>query len=105
MRGVVEMKKVNVMGAMILGLGLYGVAVQAADTGINLDTQLLNQKLAIAIASTTSSGPSTVDVQASGPISGDINVRNQLGQCLTLASQIAPGVCVPVGPGSPVSPN
>ena len=86
---------------VVFCMGFYGAAASAADPGLNLQTQIGRQKITAQLATNQ---PAVV-AQARGPLHADINVRNQMGQCLALASAIYSGVCVPVGPGAPVSPN
>lgn len=90
------------MRVAVIALGLYGAAVLAADPGINLNTKILTQKVAVRVAV---ANPAVVAVRAQGPINASLRLQERSGSCLALLAQISPGVCVPSGPGGPVSPN
>lgn len=93
----------NVMCAALIAMGLYGASALAAGSGVDLETKVLNQKVAVKIAA---GNPAVTAVQAQGPVNAGLTLQGQSsGNCLLLVEQIAPGVCVPTGPGSPVSPN
>ena len=97
------MRNFNVMRTAVIGRGLYGAVVSAADPGINLNTQIANQKLGVHVGT---GNPTVVAVRAQGPLlKANIKVRGQSSDCLVVLTQMAPDICVPVGPGGPVSPN
>lgn len=87
----------------MVGVVLYGVSAFAADSGINLNTTVANQKVAVRVAT---ANPAGVSVKTQGLVKADIRVQqNHSGSCVALIEEIAAGVCVPSGPGGPVSPN
>lgn len=95
------MQRLSVMRVVIITMGLYGAAALAADSGVNL--KVLNQKVKAQISV---SNPTVVAVRASGPINANLRLQSDhSGSCVALVEELAPGVCVPSGPGGPVSPN
>jgi hypothetical protein len=97
------MQRLNFTSAAVMATVLYGVSAFAADSGIILDTTVVNQKVAVRVAT---ANPTSVSVQTSGLINTDIKLQqSHSGSCLALVEEIAAGVCVPSGPGGPVSPN
>lgn len=96
------MQYLNWRCAWVIGAGLYGIAASAADPGLNLDTKILNQKVK---AQVSVSNPAVVAVKAQGAVNANIKLQSHSASCLLLVEEIAPGVCVPNGPGGPVSPN
>lgn len=95
------MQRLNVTRIAVIAMGLYGAAALAADSGVNL--QVLNQKVK---AKVSLGNPALVAVRASGPVNANIRLQgSHSGSCVALVEELAPGVCVPSGPGGPVSPN
>ena len=87
----------------VAGVGIYGIAASAAEPGINLNTQLASQKVAVRVST---GNPTAVVVKAKGPVlNANINLQGQGSDCSQLVSRIALGLCVPGGPDGPVSPN
>ena len=96
------MRNSYVARVVAVGMALIGMAAIAAGSGLNLNTQIATQKIALNIASNTSA----LVVKANGPVlNTNIHLGSQSSDCSTLVGRIAPGVCVPDGPGDPVSPN
>jgi len=97
------MRTLNVMLLAAVAMGLSGVAALAAEPGINLNAKIVNQKVAVRVAA---GNPAVVAVQAQGPINASLRLQgSHSGNCVALVEELAPGVCVPNGPGGPVSPN
>ncbi len=97
------MRSSNVMRTAVIGMGLYGTVVSAADPAINLHAKVATEKLDVHVAT---GNPTVVAVRAQGPLlKAKIKVRGQSSDCLVLVTQLEPDICVPVGPGGPVSPN
>lgn len=95
------MRRLNMMYALVIGTALYGVIASAADSGLNL--QVLNQKVKV---QASVANPTVVAVKASGLVNANIRLQgSHSGSCVALVEELAPGVCVPSGPGGPVSPN
>lgn len=95
------MRNNDVARVVAAGMMLIGVAA-AADSGLNLSTQLVTQQVAVHVAAV----PPVVAVRASGPaLNANIVLGSQSRDCSVLVSRIALGVCAPIGPGDPVSPN
>lgn len=95
------MQRLNMAWITVVVMGLYGAAALAADSDINL--QVLNEKVK---AKVSIANPTVVAVKASGPINANLRlVGSHSGSCVALVLELAPGVCVPSGPGGPVSPN
>lgn len=96
------MRNSYVARAVAVSMALVGMAATAADAGLNLNTQLLTQTVAVHVAAI----PPGIAVHASGPVlNANINLGSQQNGCSALVGRIAPGICVPIGPGQPVSPN
>ncbi len=96
------MQRSYVMGAVIIGAGLFGITASAADPGVNLKVRVLDQKVAVQVAT---GNPTVIAVKARGPVNATLRLQSHSGSCVALVEEIAPGVCVPGGPGGPVSPN
>ena len=96
------MQRSYVMGAVMLGAGLFGITASAADPGANLQVKVLDQKVAVQVAS---GNPTVIAVKAQGPVNATLGLQSHSASCVALVEEIAPGVCVPSGPGGPVSPN
>lgn len=97
------MQGLNVFGATVIALGFYGISAFAADSSINLKAAVLNQKVAVHVAT---ANPAVISVKAQGPLDATIKLQHDhSGNCVALVEEIAAGVCVPTGPGGPVSPN
>jgi hypothetical protein len=96
------MRRLNMARTAVVAMGLYGAAALAADSGINLNTKVLTEKVAVRVAT---GNPTVVAVKAQGPINANLRLQGRSNSCVALLLQIAAGVCVPSGPGGPVSPN
>ena len=89
--------------AALMGAALASVAALADEPGVNVKARLAAQKAVVHVAV---NDPPTVSVKAKGPaLNADVKIVGKPAQCLTVLYEIAPGVCVPVGPEVPVSPN
>ncbi|MGH8506405.1 MAG: hypothetical protein ACRETM_10660 [Stenotrophobium sp.] len=86
-----------------LYLGLYGAAAVAAD-GPAVDLTVKAGRLGVK-AHAAVGNPTKIVLQSTSPVA-DIRVSQQLQStdCLLVISQWT-GVCVPPGPGVPVSPD
>ncbi|MES2490105.1 MAG: hypothetical protein V4607_09955 [Pseudomonadota bacterium] len=92
-----------VVRVVVVGVGICAAAAWAAEPGINLNTKLASQKVAVHVAT---ANPTAVVVRAKGPVlNANINLQSSAGDCSELVRKVALGICVPIGPDDPVSPN
>ncbi|MGH8460031.1 MAG: hypothetical protein ACRESS_00345 [Stenotrophobium sp.] len=85
-----------------LGLGLYGVAAAADGPAAGLTLQVGSLSISTGVAL---GNPIDIALLANGALlSVDVSQQIQAGSCLALVS-LATGICVPLGPGEPVSPD
>ena len=97
------MQRLNLMAAAVMVSAFCATGAFAADSGINLKTTVVNQKVAVHVST---ANPAGVSVQTRGLINSNIRLQqSHSGSCVALVEEIAAGVCVPTGPGGPVSPN
>jgi len=95
------MRIVEVLSVASICLAVYGAAASAADS--TTQTKSVSQKIVVQVAATN---PSLISVSAQGVLlNANLSVGAQSDHCSALVSQIVPSVCVPIGPGTPVSPN
>jgi hypothetical protein len=87
----------------VLGLSLSGLVFAADGPTVAVNAKVATQKVALKVVT---GNPDTVSVHAHGPVlKADVTLQSQSDDCLDVVSDLYPGVCVPIGPGLPVSPN
>jgi hypothetical protein len=86
-----------------IGFGFFAAVALADGPGAEVATSINGQDVSV----TASAGnPAVVAVKASGPaVNAVVDLQSQSGDCLDVVSHLYPGLCVPIGPGLPVSPN